>query len=47
MVQIRENWQKKLTSCYVNAQLLRTDFALGTGMYVGISNVLGTKEPAP
>ncbi len=48
MVQIRENWQRQLTSRIADAGLLRTGLALGTvRMFVCIINVLGVKEPAP
>ena len=47
MVQIRENWQRLLTSHDVDTQLLCAGLALGTVMYVGITNLLGVKEPAP
>ncbi len=48
MVQIRENWQKQLTSRIADAGLLHTDLALGTvRMFACIINVLQIKESAP
>jgi len=44
MVQIRENWQKQLTSPIADAGLLRTDLTLST---VNLINLLGLKEIAP
>ena len=47
MVQIRENWQKQLTSHCVVTQLLRTGLTLGTVMFVGLTDLLGVMEAAP